>query len=111
MLHFNSCMKCGEQTGNGNYCVNCAPAQEEKEMREKVIIDCAECGEEYEIDSLHDCRTADLRQLHRDAALAALCGCATYDTCVEKMVASSIRYADEFIRQYNPDAVIAEVVG
>lgn len=76
---------------------------------------CHECYNRANAESQKD--TADLRQLHRDAALAALSGAArnvsdnatTRD--VEVCAALSLLIADEFVRQYNPDAVIAEVVG
>jgi hypothetical protein len=84
------------------------PAQEEKEMDK-----CPNC-ETPTIHGVvcHKCstRTADLRQLHREAALAALSGyCANPLSGIAWEAA--IRAADEFVRQYNPDAVIAEVVG
>lgn len=91
-----------------------APAQEEKEM-EKVC-------KKHQIRSLQgepcgSC-TADLRQLHRDAALAALSGCCAKPVHVwpdgswdhYDPATTAIGIADEFIRQYNPNAVIAEGV-
>lgn len=91
------------------------PAQEEKEMDK-----CPNC-ETPTIHGVvcHKCstRTADLRQLHREAALAALSGTAvSYSFIMTNMDARTVagnatHIADEFVRQYNPDAVIAEVVG
>lgn len=62
-----------------------------------------------------DARAADLRELHRAAALAALSGMPRVgmesSININGLVKEAIMYADEFVRQYNPDAVIAEVVG
>ena len=57
-------------------------------------------------------RAADLRQLHREAALSALSGIShNPDLSASEHARYAIAAADEFVRQYNPDAVIAEVMG
>ena len=114
------CKQCNDELAitERHYCNRChswliesAPAQEEKEMREKVIIDCAE----YEIDSLHDCCTADLRERWDRAYFAALTGyCANPLPGVAWEAAQGV--ANETVRRWADmmaarDKLIAEVVG
>lgn len=110
----------------------CAPAQEEKEMdRDGVHTGGIKPDEPMGLppsmgarivtgllprpEEAAEKRTADLRQLHRDAALAVLAGMPRVgmesNITIGALVAEALLYADEFVRQYNPDAVIAEVVG
>ena len=120
------CKQCNDELAitERYYCNRChgwliesAPAQEEKEM-----ITCKH-GERNDDESCWNCKNenedlaAELRQLHREAALAALSGTAvSYSFIMTNMDARTVagnatHIADEFVRQYNPDAVIAEVVG
>lgn len=116
-----------------SYCSTCmtgAPAQEEKEMvcckscgaRIGMGIYCEPCERQLPNGNMpstpieaeeaaRECREYNLRQLHRDAALAALSGvCHDPDLSASEHARYAIAAADEFIRQYNPDALIAEVV-
>lgn len=64
-------------------------------------------------DAARECREYNLRQLHREAALAALTGLCSkpgYHTWSD-LISDVNGVADEFIRQYSPDAVIAEMAG
>lgn len=102
------CKSCGARIAMGIYCEPCE-RQLPNENLPSTPIEAEEAARE--------CREYNLRQLHREAALAALTIAARPSSAQQgpvypkDAVSFAIDVADEFIRQYNPDAVIAEVVG
>ena len=101
--------------------VNCAPAQEEREMAVSLTTSCAECGAEYEIDKPHDCPMSLVRSLEQRwdrAFFAAMTGLSvsvgdsdygTVTDCAGEIANETIRRHTELMA--GRDAAIAEVVG